>query len=147
MKINPGYRSIGQERTRTDNIQRQAMPRSFADLMRDQESARSQEALQRMLQDIHKQGERLARHMTVRELKLYRQMVKSFLEDTVRRGIGLKETRGWDRRGRTKRYKILEEVDAVLVSMGEELLQTEEGRIELLSKVGEIRGLLMNLLF
>jgi len=74
-------------------------------------------------------------------------MVKRFLEDTVRRGIGLKETRGWDRRGRVKKYKLIEEIDAALVSMGEELLQTEEGRLELLAKIGEIRGLLMNLLF
>ena len=147
MKINPGYRTVGQDRTRMDTVQRQAAPKSFADFMQEQETARTQEALQRMLNDIHQQGERLARNMTVRELMLYRQMVKRFLEDTVRRGIGLKETRGWDRRGRVKRYKLIEEIDAVLVSMGEELLQTEEGRLELLAKIGEIRGLLMNLLF
>ena len=147
MKINPGYRAVGSERTRMENVQRQVAPKSFADLMQEQETARTQEALQRMLQDIHQQGERLARSMTVRDLMLYRQMVKRFLEDTVRRGIGLKETRGWDRRGRMKRYKLIEEIDAVLVSMGEELLKTEEGRLELLAKIGEVRGLLMNLVF
>ncbi len=105
------------------------------------------EELQRKLEDIRLQGDRLMRSLTVRELKLYRMMVKSFLEDTLRRGIKLKETRGWDKRGRGKRYKILEEVDALLVAMGEELLQSEEGRIELLEKVGEIRGLLINLVF
>lgn len=85
--------------------------------------------------------------MTVRELKLYRMMVKGFLEDTLKRGIALKETKGWDRRGRGKRYKILEEVDSMLVAMGEELLGSEEGRLELLQRVGEIRGLLINLVF
>lgn len=147
MKINPGYRPIGQERTRTDTVQRQAVSRNFAEMMNDHAEARTQEVLQRKLSDIHNQGERLARNMTVRELMLYRQMVKRFLEDTVRRGVGLKETKGWDRRGRTKRYKLLEEIDSVLIGMGEELLQTEEGRLELLARVGEIRGLLMNLLF
>ena len=147
MKINPGYRPIGQERARPDNVHRQATPKNFADLMNDNEEARSQEALQRKLAEIHTQGERFARNMTVRELMLYRQMVKRFLEDTVRRGIALKETKGWDRRGRTKRYKLLEEIDTALVGMGEELLQTEEGRIELLGRVGEIRGMLVNLLF
>ncbi|OUM93939.1 MAG: hypothetical protein A9Z00_01245 [Thermobacillus sp. ZCTH02-B1] len=147
MKINPGYRTIGSERTRMESVQRQVASKSFADLMQEQETARTQEALQRMLEDIHRQGERLARSMTVRDLMLYRQMVKRFLEDTVRRGVGLKETRGWDRRGRIKRYKLVEEIDAILVSMGEELLKTEEGRLELLAKIGEIRGLLMNLVF
>lgn len=108
---------------------------------------RTQEQLQQKLTEIHNQGERLARTMTVRELKMYRQMVKRFLEDTVKRGIGLKELRGFDRRGRTKRYKLLDEIDSALVSMAEELLESEQGRIELLGRIGEIRGLLINLLF
>ncbi|MBW5449067.1 DUF327 family protein [Cohnella sp. CFH 77786] len=132
---------------RGETANRPAPSNNFADLMQQQEEGRTQEELQRKLEDIRLQGDRLTRSMTVRELVLYRQMVKSFLEDTVRRGIGLKDTKGWDRRGRGKRYKLLEEVDAMLVSMGEELLQSEEGRIDLLSKVGEIRGMLINLVF
>ncbi len=93
------------------------------------------------------QGDRLARSMTVRELKAYRMMVKRFLEDTVRRGVGIKESRGWDRRGRGKRYKLLDEVDAALLAMADELLETEQGKIELLQKIGEIRGMLINLVF
>lgn len=128
-------------------MNRPVASQSFADLMQQQEEGRTQEELKRKLEDIRLQGDRLARSMTVRELVQYRQMVKDFLENTVKRGIGLKETRGWDRRGRGKRYKLLEEVDAMLVSMGEELLQSEEGRIELLRKVGEIRGMLINFVF
>ncbi|MFS0725097.1 YaaR family protein [Paenibacillus sp. 1P07SE] len=147
MKINPGFRPLGQDRTRTDLGPRPVEAKSFSDVMGQQDHQRTQEQLQRRLQDIHRQGERLARSMTVRELKLYRQMVKKFLEDTVRRGIGLKDTKGWDRRGRTKRYKLLEEVDAALVLMAEDLLESEDGRIQLLQRVGEIRGMLINLFF
>jgi len=126
---------------------RPTQAQNFGDMMQQQEEQRTHEELQRKLEDIRMQGERLTRSMTVRELVLYRQMVKAFLEDTVRRGIALKETKGWDRRGRGKRYKLLEEVDAMLVAMGEELLQSEEGRIDLLHKVGEIRGILINIVF
>jgi hypothetical protein len=147
MKIQSGYYPTGKIVPRGDAPARPAQARSFGDLLQQQEEERTQEELQRKLEDIRLQGERLARSMTVRELMAYRQMVKSFLEDTVRRGIVLKETRGWDRRGRGKRYKLLEEVDAMLVSMGEELLQSEQGRLELLRKVGEIRGMLINLAF
>lgn len=147
LKIQPGYFPINKTLQRSESAGKPAQAQSFADLMQQQDEERTQEELQRKLEEIRLQGERLARSMTLRELILYRQMVKSFLEDTVRRGIGLKTTQGWDRRGRGKRYKILEEVDALLVSMGEELLQTEEGRLELLRKVGEIRGLLINFAF
>ncbi|MBB3114084.1 hypothetical protein FHS18_006200 [Paenibacillus phyllosphaerae] len=147
MKINPGMRPLGADRARTDLGSKPLMQKNFSDMMSYQDEQRSMEQLQQKLQDIHLQGERLSRSMTVRELTHFRNMVKQFLEDTLRRGIGMKETKGFDRRGRTKRYKLLDEIDSVLVSMGEELLTTEEGRIELLHKIGDIRGLLINFLF
>ena len=73
--------------------------------------------------------------------------MKQFLEETVRQGIGIKDTTGWDRRGRGKRYKLLDEIDRHLVEMADDMLETEEGKIELLGKVGEIRGLLINLFY
>jgi uncharacterized protein YaaR (DUF327 family) len=147
MKIQPGFYPVNKTLQRGESGSRPAQTQNFGDLMQQQEEQRTHEELQRKLEDIRLQGDRLTRSMTVRELVLYRQMVKGFLEDTVRRGIALKETKGWDRRGRGKRYKLLEEVDSMLVSMGEELLQSEEGRIDLLFKVGEIRGILINLVF
>jgi len=147
MKIQPGLYPVGKTIQRGELPARPAQSQSFGDMMQQQDEQRTHEELQRKLEDIRMQGDRLTRSMTIRELVLYRQMVKAFLEDTVRRGIALKETRGWDRRGRGKRYKLLEEIDAMLVGMGEELLQSEEGRIDLLQKVGEIRGLLINIAF
>ncbi|MFD0591080.1 YaaR family protein [Paenibacillus sp. GCM10027627] len=147
MRVDQGWRPLGQNRASTDAAAKPVPQTSFADVMMQQDSQRTQEQLQQKLQDIHRQGDRLAKTMTVRELMLYRQMVKQFLEDTVRRGVGLKEVRGFDRRGRVKRYKLLDEIDETLVSMAEDLLNSEEGRIELLNKIGEIRGILINLMF
>ncbi|OBZ15523.1 MULTISPECIES: YaaR family protein [Bacillales] len=147
MKIDQGFRPLGQNRPGNEAASKQVQPRSFADVMVQQDADRTQEQLQQKLQDIHRQGDRLAKIMTVRELKLYRQMIKQFLEDTIRRGVVLKEVKGFDRRGRIKRYKLLDEIDETLVSMAEDLLDSEQGRIDLLNKIGEIRGLLINLLF
>ncbi|WP_139991446.1 YaaR family protein [Paenibacillus paridis] len=147
MKIDQNFRPLGQNRANNDTQAKQIQQRSFADVMVQQDADRTQEQLQQKLQDIHRQGDRLAKVMTVRELKIYRQMIKKFLEDTIRRGVVLKEVKGFDRRGRIKRYKLLDEIDATLVSMAEDLLDSEQGRIDLLNKIGEIRGLLINLLF
>ncbi|GFN33734.1 YaaR family protein [Paenibacillus xylaniclasticus] len=146
MRVESGWRPL-EQRSRTDQVSKPITTKSFADVMQQNEQERTTEQLQRKLQDIYNQGERLARSMTVRELKLYQQMVRKFLEDTVRRGVGLKEQRSFDRRGRMKRYKLLDEIDGKLIEMAEELLQSEQGRLELLSKIGEIRGLLINLFF
>lgn len=146
MRVDQSWR-LAQHRTNADSSSKPIQATSFADVMVQQDAQRTQEQLQQKLQDIQRQGERLAKLMTVRELMLYRQMVKQYLEDTIRRGVGLKEVRGFDRRGRVKRYKLLDEIDAALVSMAEDMLHSEEGRIELLNKIGEIRGILINLMF
>jgi uncharacterized protein YaaR (DUF327 family) len=147
MKIQPGLYPVNKTLQRGESANRPTQTQNFGDFMQQNEEQRTHEELQRKLEELRLQGDRLTRSMTVRELVLYRQLVKGFLENTVRRGIALKETKGWDRRGRGKRYKLLEEVDAMLVSMGEEMLQSEEGRIDILQKVGEIRGILINLVF
>lgn len=148
MKINPGVRPFGNEPIRSDSSHNaSAASRPFSGFLHEQKAAVTQDELVQRMERIAQQGERLSRSMTVRELREYKQLVRRFLEETVRKGIILKETRGWDRRGRKKRYQLLEEIDQMLVSMADELLLTESGRIELLAKVGEIRGMLINLFF
>ncbi|MFD0962151.1 YaaR family protein [Paenibacillus chungangensis] len=147
MRVDQGFRPLGQNRTNNDTLMKSTSSMGFAEVMMQKDTERTQEELQQKFLDLQRQGERLGRHMTVRELKLYREMVKRFLEDTLRRGVGLKEVRGFDRRGRVKRYKLLDEIDAILISMAEDMLHTEEGRIDLLNKMGEIRGILINYLF
>lgn len=148
MKINPGLRTFGKEIQRSENSSSQQLQnKSFSDMMQQQDERASQEQLQRILNQISMQGERLAKSMTVRELRQYKLLVKQFLEETARRGVQLRDTRGWDRRGRTKRYKLLEEVDQQLLMMADDMLESEQGRIDLLHKIGEIRGMLINLAF
>ncbi|MFB5679149.1 YaaR family protein [Paenibacillus terreus] len=147
MKINPGYRPLQSSLSSSDSTSKPVQSKSFSDIMHKNGEQATQEELNRRFKEIQMQGDRLARSMTIRELKAYKMLVKRFLEDTVRRGVTMKDTRGWDRRGRSKRYKLIDEVDSILLRMAEELLETEQGKIELLQGVGEIRGLLINLAF
>ncbi|OXM82625.1 YaaR family protein [Paenibacillus rigui] len=148
MKINPNWRPFGKEIQRSETSSAQQLQhKSFSDMMQHQDEKASQEQLQRILQQIHLQGDRLSKSMTVRELRQYKQLVKQYLEETARRGVQLRDTRGWDRRGRTKRYKLLEEIDQELLTMADDMLDSEQGRIDLLHKIGEIRGMLINLTF
>lgn len=147
MKIGPGFRPLNNGIGINDNTAKPVQSKSFSDVMQHQGERASQEELNRRFKEIQLQGDRLARSMTIRELKAYRLLVKRFMEDTVRRGVGMKDSRGWDRRGRGKRYKLLDEIDAALLEMADELLETEQGKIELLQKMGEIRGMLINLCF
>lgn len=147
MKINPGFRPLGKDVRIGDPLTKPVTTKSFADMMQQRDSQASQEELQQRLQDIYRQGERLSKSMTIRELRLYRTMVKRFLEDTVGKGVAIRDTRGWDRRGRSKRYRLVEEIDEALLLLADELLQSEQGKVQLLNTVGEIKGMLINLTF
>lgn len=148
MKINPGWRPIGKELIRNDTASSQQLQqKSFSDMMQQNSERASLEQLKQILVQIDAQGQRLAKSMTVRELRQYKLLVKQFLEETARRGVQLRDTRGWDRRGRSKRYKLLEEIDHELLSLADDMLVTEQGRIDILHKIGEIRGMLINLFF
>ncbi|WNR44749.1 YaaR family protein [Paenibacillus roseipurpureus] len=148
MKINPGWQPIGKNVKVNENVPPpQLAPRNFADIMQQNDEKYTQEQLTKMAQQINVQGDRLSKAMSVRELLQYKLLIRQFLEETARRGVQLRDTKGWDRRGRSKRYKLLEEIDQELLSIADEMLETEQGRIDLLQKIGEIRGMLINLLF
>ncbi|MFF2158904.1 YaaR family protein [Paenibacillus chitinolyticus] len=148
MKINPGWQPIGKNVKVPETAPtHQSPPKDFSAFMLKHDEKVTTEQLNRMLQQIGLQGDRLSRSMKLRELRQYKLLIKQFLEETARQGVGLRETRGWDRRGRTKRYKLLEEVDGALLSMADDLLETEQGRLEILQRIGEIRGMLIHFLF
>lgn len=148
MKINTGWQPIEKNVKISDNaVPPQMAPRNFSDIMQQNNEKFNQEQLSKMMQQISLQGDRLAKSMTVRELRQYKLLVKQFLEETARRGMNLRDTKGWDRRGRSKRYKLLEEIDKELLNLADEMLENEQGRIDILQKIGEIKGMLINLLF
>jgi uncharacterized protein YaaR (DUF327 family) len=148
VKINSGWPPFGKGVKRADPaLAQQIHTKSFPEMMQQQEDQTTQDQLRRKLEQIKLQGDRLARSMNVRELRSYRQLVKQFLEETARKGIAIKDSRGWDLRGRGKHYKLLEELDRKLLDMADELLDHEQGKIKILNDIGEIKGMLMNLLF
>ncbi len=149
MKINNDFRTFAPDMNKPleSNPSQTAGTRSFGDAMSQHQSKLTQDMLSEQMTQINHQGDRLIKTMTVRELRKYKMMIKQFLEETIRKGVGLKDTKGWDRRGRNKKYKILDEIDEYLIAMGDEMIQSEAGRIQLLNQIGEIRGLLINLIF
>lgn len=103
------------------------------------------EKFTKMMEQIEVQGKKLAENRTVDELRKYKKMVKEFMDEAVQNGLQLEEHRGFNRRGRTKIYKIVKEVDSKLMDLTNAVLDKEKNGIDILSKVGEIKGLLINI--
>ncbi len=100
--------------------------------------------LQKLMEDIEDQGSVLAESQTVDDLRKYKKLVREFLDESVKNGLALEERRGFNRRGRTKIYKIVAEVDKKLIELTDAVLQKQEKGLKILDLVGEIKGLLIN---
>jgi uncharacterized protein YaaR (DUF327 family) len=108
------------------------------------EEAELQEKLNGLMNDITAQGEKLAEHMDIRDMKKYRTLVKDFLNEVVNRSHKFSRENFLDRRGRHRVYGIVKLVDKNLDDLASELVKDEKDHLTILSKIGEIRGLLLD---
>ncbi|WP_216829490.1 YaaR family protein [Alkalihalobacterium elongatum] len=118
---------------------------SFAEVMGNQRDEQAYERINQLMQKIDDQGKVLSETRTVDELRKYKALIKEFMEDAVSLGLRLEEKRGFNRRGRTKVYKIVQEVDRKLLDLTNAVLDKQKRGLEILDMVGEIKGLLVNI--
>ena len=97
------------------------------------------------MKDITSQGEKIAKHMDISDMKRYRDLVKYFLNEVVNRSHKFSRENFLDRRGRHRVYGIVKQVDKNLDELAQELVKDEKDNLTVLSKVGEIRGLLLDI--
>ena len=118
---------------------------SFTEVMGKKREEVLYAKMTKMMQDIEDQGKILSTSQTVEDLKKYKKLVKEFLDDAVNNGLKLEEQRGFNRRGRTKVYKIVKEVDSKLIDLTNAVLDKEKNGLKILNLVGEIQGLIINM--
>lgn len=104
-----------------------------------------QERLNTLLDKITNQGERIAQHMDIRDMKKYRGLIKDFLNEIVNRSHKFSRENFLDRRGRHRVYGIIRLVDENLDQLALELVKDEKDHLSILEKIGEIQGLLLDI--
>lgn len=107
--------------------------------------AQLQAKVDALMTDITAQGERIARHMDIRDLKKYRGLIKDFLNEVVYRSHKFSRENFLDRRGRHRVYGIIRKIDENLDALAEELMSDEQDHLAILSRIGEIEGLLLDI--
>ncbi|MCM1145988.1 MAG: YaaR family protein [Clostridium sp.] len=104
-----------------------------------------QNALTQMMEEITRQGEKLAKHRDIKDMKRYRTLVKDFMNEIVNRSHAFSRENFLDRKGRHRVYGIIRLVDQNLDELAQELVKDEQDNLAILSKIGEIRGLLLDI--
>ncbi|MBR6451075.1 MAG: YaaR family protein [Lachnospiraceae bacterium] len=104
-----------------------------------------QERLSLLFEDITMQGKKISKHMDVRDMKKYRGLIKDFLNEIVNRSHKFSRENFLDRKGRHRVYGIIRLIDQNLDELAEELMKEEKDNLSILGKIGEIRGLLLDI--
>lgn len=109
------------------------------------EEADLQARLNTLMEEITMQGERLYKRRDVKDMKHYRGLVKEFLNEVITRSHSFSRENFLDRRGRHRVYGIIRLVDENLNQLAQELMKDEKDNLAILNKIGEIRGLLLDI--
>ncbi len=103
------------------------------------------EKLTNLMEQIDEQGKRITEHMDIKDMKHYRTLVKDFMNEVVNRSHKFSRENFLDRRGRHRVYGIIKLVDKGLDDLAGELMKDEKDNLSILGKVGDIRGMLLDI--
>lgn len=117
----------------------------FDKLVQTQSHKLVREELSELLDNITKQGEKLAKFRSFQDLAKFKRMIKEFLQETVYKGLKLKHDHNFTSNYYSQKLTTVEEIDDKLVDLTEDVLDQEKKTVDLLGAIGEIRGLLVNL--
>ena len=110
------------------------------------EEADLQARLTVMMEEITQQGKRISKRMDIRDMKQYRTLIQSFLNEVVTRSHKFSRENFLDRRGRHRVYGIVKLVNESLDQLASELIKDEKDHLAILERVDEIRGMLLDIL-
>ncbi len=103
------------------------------------------ERLNLMMQDIIQQGERISKKNDIKDMQRYRILIKDFMNEVVTRSHVFSRENFLDRKGRHRVYGIIRQVDKELDELAQELVKDECNNIDILAKIGQIQGLLLDI--
>lgn len=98
-----------------------------------------------LMEEITEQGERIAKKKDIKDMRKYRSLIKDFMNEIVSRSHSFSRENFLDRRGRHRVYGIIRLVDENLDELAKELMKEQKDNLSILQKIGDIRGLILDI--
>ncbi len=105
----------------------------------------SEEALRALLDDIHQAGEALSAKPVMDTIKRYKEAVRAFLHYVVENGYTAEERVSGFNILKRKKFTLIQVVDRKLEQLAAGILSGQRSQLEILARVEEINGLLIDL--
>lgn len=144
MKVQGDMRTPIDQLKQEQQLNRQHNVRFSAMVAKHGEKMHS-EQITRLLGDISIAGDRLARSRNLRDMAKFKMLVRRFMQESVETGLALNSSHTWNRYGEGRQLKLVKVIDEKIIELSEDLLDEEKKAVDLLEKIGEIKGLLINL--
>lgn len=141
MKITKEFQSQVIKQTRPETGDKQ----SFDRIVQSQTIKVRQQEIQQLMEEISRQGDKLARFRSFKDLAKFKRLIKGFLEETIGNGLDLKRSYQFNFDGQGQPLSIVKQVDEKLIELTEEMMNQEKRTVDLLGIIGEIKGMLVNL--
>lgn len=144
MKIQQDLR-IGLDKTAREAKSMATGTTNFAEVMDTSREKLQMDEFQQLLSQIDEAGSRLARSRNLKDLSKFKSLVKQFVKQTVEYGMKNKQSQSFDRFGESRKLNIVETIDKKLADLTDACLRKEQPALDILGKIGEVKGLLINL--
>ncbi|MBO4679096.1 MAG: YaaR family protein [Lachnospiraceae bacterium] len=104
-----------------------------------------QARLTSLMEEITMQGDRISKKKDIKDMRRYRSLIKDFMNEIVSRSHSFSRENFLDRKGRHRVYGIIRLVDETLDELAQELMKEQKDNITILQKIGDIRGLILDI--
>ena len=120
---------------------------AFFESLQEYGSEERREGLENLLTLIDEAAKKLLSERNLGNLRLYREMVQRFMAEAVSGSYRVKEEQRWDFRGNRRAMCLIERVNRELEELAAMILKKQGDAIEIMAKMDEIRGLLVDLYY
>ena len=142
-RSDPGLFSMrGPDIRKVDEIDTLLFRRTLTDLSKEAYAAH----LQELKKKIDEQGSNLADKVDIKEYVKYRKLIREFIDEIVSNGYTFQREDAYASRGRHRYIATIRIVDEKLDELGKDVMNEQADKIGILSKIDDIRGLLLDLM-
>ncbi len=135
---------IGRVRRGTVTTERKvvAEKKDFSQSFSQERHKKSEEQLNKMIEDIKKRGSKLITTKTYVDVIMYKKMIKEYLESILK---FMYETKKDISFWQTQYFITVDTVDLKLQELTQELLADEKGNINIAATIDEIQGMIVDI--
>ncbi|HWI60995.1 MAG TPA: YaaR family protein [Symbiobacteriaceae bacterium] len=132
-------------RERTDRPAQGAAPGAFRAQLAQAHAGQLNERIDKALAEIDDLGARLGQTLSMADLKRYRQAIAGLMRDLTNNMVQVRTQMEWDSQAWEHRTLVtIRKVNEELEKLTEMVLAQEQDRLGILEKIGEIKGMILD---